>query len=162
VFYSGNYNQMTDFNKPSTIALSCPKGISAYLEAEVKALGFRPEETRETGLELKGSLTDCIRLNLNLRTAHRVHYLLGETRADTPDQLYGWLKGFSWEKIIPKAGYVAVTSRVNHHTIKNTQFANLKVKDAIVDRIREKTGSRPAGNRKCILSILCAGRARLP
>ncbi|MCH8556605.1 MAG: methyltransferase [Balneolia bacterium] len=134
---------MGDFSKPSTISISCPKQLAPYLKSEAEALGFSPDSMRETGIDITGSLNDCIRLNLELRTAHRIHYLLDETKASDPDQLYKWLMTIPWEDWIPANGYVAVTSRVNHPTITNTQYANLKVKDAIVDRMREKTGRRP-------------------
>ncbi|MCH8486541.1 MAG: class I SAM-dependent RNA methyltransferase [Candidatus Cyclonatronum sp.] len=134
---------MSLFQKESVITLSCPRKLAPYLKTETEALNFKTLAFRETGLDVRGTLNDCIRLNLQLRTSHRVHYLLSETKADTPDALYQWLTGLPWESWIPRNGYVAVTSRVSHPTITNTQFANLKVKDAVVDRIRAKTGLRP-------------------
>ncbi len=134
---------MSLFRKESVITLSCPRKLAPYLRKETEALGFRTTDFRETGLDVRGTLNDCIRLNLQLRTAHRVHYLIAETKADTPDALYTWLAGLAWEDWVPANGYIAVTSRVNHPTITNTQFANLKVKDAVVDRIRAKKGVRP-------------------
>jgi putative N6-adenine-specific DNA methylase len=54
------------------------------------------------------------------------------------------LRHLSWENILPDGGYFSVTSNVHNDTINNSMFANLRVKDAIVDRIREKTGVRPS------------------
>lgn len=134
---------MADFQAISTISISCPKQLAPYLKTEVEALGFAPESMRETGLDVRGSLEDCLTLNLCLRTAHRVHFLISEAKIDTPDALYAWLKALPWEDWIPPKSYFSVTSRVEHPTINNTQFANLRCKDAIVDRFREVDGTRP-------------------
>lgn len=134
---------MADFQKLSTISVSCPKELAPYLKTEVEALGYTPGQVRSTGLDLQGSLEDCIRLNLSLRTGHRVHFLIAEEKADTPDELYAWLNALPWEEWIPAGSYFSVTSRVEHPTINNTQFANLRCKDAIVDRFRQVNGSRP-------------------
>jgi len=127
-----------------TIALSCPAGLAPCLQREVEALGYRTTSVRDTGVELTGSLQDCIRLNFWLRTAHRVHYLVAESsRIHNPEALYRWVRKQPWEEYIPSDGYFCVTSRIDHPTIRNTQFANVRVKDAVVDRMRETTGERP-------------------
>ncbi len=135
---------MADFHKIGTLSISCPKGFLPWLKEEVVQLGYNPLHTRDTGLDLKGSLNDAIRLNFWLRTAHRVHFLIDETEsAGNPELLYEWISGLPWEEYIPDDGYLSVTSRISHPSVENTQFANLKVKDAVVDRIRQMTGTRP-------------------
>lgn len=104
---------------------------------------FSPVRTFLTGVELEGSLNDCIRLNLNLRCASQVLYSLKSFRANHPDHIYRELSNIPWESIISSAGYFSVTSTVDHPSINNNLFVNVKVKDAIVDRMREKTGRRP-------------------
>ena len=49
----------------------------------------------------------------------------------------------AWEDLIPIDGYFSVTSNVHNETITTPLFANVKVKDAIVDRIKDKKGVRP-------------------
>jgi putative N6-adenine-specific DNA methylase len=131
------------FTTPSRIIITCNKRLSVYLEKEVVELGFKTVRTFATGVELQGTINDCIRLNLNLRCASQVLYSLREFKANTPDDIYRNLSHIAWEKIIATDGYFSVTSNVDNPTIKNTLFANVKVKDAIVDRMRNKTGSRP-------------------
>ncbi len=134
---------MADFNKKSTVSITCPLGLSPFLEKEVQDLGFKPKTTRKTGVEIDASLNDCMLLNFWLRTAHRVHYLLAEKTITGPAELGSWLKKLPWEEWISDDGYFTVTSRIDHATIDNDQFANLVVKDAVVDRIRFKSGDRP-------------------
>lgn len=146
---------MADFSKKSTLSISCPRGIPPYLQEELRQFGYRPVTLRPTGLEIKGSLNDCIKLNFWLRTAHRVHYLIDENHSvKDPKSLYSWLHSLPWETYIPSDGYLSVTSRIDHPSIDNTQFANLKVKDAIVDRIRSAKGERPDSGSDLDQSVL--------
>ena len=135
---------MNLFTTPSNIIITCHKRIASYLEAEVKALGFAIDETFITGIKLQGTINDCIKLNLNLRCASQVLYSLKQFTAHDGDDIYNALKNFQWENILPDPGYFSVTSNVNNPTINNSMFANLRVKDAIVDRIRDKRGTRPS------------------
>ena len=81
--------------------------------------------------------------DLNLRCASQVLFSVKEFTAFNADALYKTLLDFEWENIIPAEGYFSITSNVDNETITNNLFANVKVKDAIVDRFREKTGQRP-------------------
>ncbi len=135
---------MADFSANSTISITCPRGLPPFLQSELTKLGYRPVNIRSTGMEIQGSLNDCIRLNFWLRTAHRVHYLVNENRqVKDPESLYSWLTSLPWDQYVSPDGYVSVTSRIDHPSIDNTQYANLMVKDAIVDQIRTATGRRP-------------------
>jgi len=134
---------MPDFKLVSRIIITCSNRLSNYLQAEITELGFKPERVFKTGVELKGSLQDCICLNLNLRCASQVLFSLKEFTANNADDLYKTLIDFSWEDVIAEDGYFSISSNVSNDTINNTLFANVKVKDAIVDRFRNKTGGRP-------------------
>lgn len=134
---------MADFQRQGTISITCPNRLTPFLKKEVETLGFPVIKTRSAGLETKGSLSDTMRLNLVLRTAHRIHFLLGEFKARNADEMYGKVNGLPWEEYIEPNGYVSVTSFIDNPSIKNTQFANLTCKDAIVDRMRRETGMRP-------------------
>ena len=134
---------MNVFTTTSRIIITCNKRLAPYLEKEVIELGFEPLQVFSTGLELRGTAADCVRLNLNLRTASQVHYALKDFRADSPQDIYKQVYAFPWEDLLPKNGYFSVTSNVDHFTVNNSLFINVKVKDAIVDRMRSKVGERP-------------------
>lgn len=134
---------MLSFNKPSRIIVTCNKRLAPYLQMEISQLGFKIARSFVTGVELNGTLNDCIRLNLNLRCASQVLYSLKSFTCNNPQQLYDTLLQIQWETLFVKDGYFSVTSTVDHPTINNSLFANVKVKDAIVDRFREKTNERP-------------------
>lgn len=135
--------RMADFSAPGTISITCPKRMTSSLREELTELGFPVLKERLAGVETRGSLYDCMKLNLLLRTAHRVHYLLGTFSAPNATELHKKLISIPWENYIDPNGYLSITSFIKNKTITNTQFANLKVKDAIVDQIRAKKGSRP-------------------
>ncbi|RZL98270.1 MAG: class I SAM-dependent RNA methyltransferase, partial [Pedobacter sp.] len=67
------------------IIITCSNRLSPCLEQEVAELGFKPVRVFKTGVELEGTLKDCIRLNLNLRCASQVLFSLNEFRAFNAD-----------------------------------------------------------------------------
>jgi len=134
---------MLSFTQSSRIIITCNKRLAPYLQQEVEDLSFFPERTFQTGIELQGSVNDCIKFNLNLRCGSQVLYSLKEFKANDADKLYMNLVNYPWENILDKDGYFTVTSNVNNPTINNELFVNVKVKDAIVDRMRKQTGKRP-------------------
>jgi 23S rRNA G2445 N2-methylase RlmL len=134
---------MNIFTTPSRIIITCNKRLSPYLQQEVIELGFTPERTFSTGIELSGTLNDCIRLNLSIRCASQVLYSLKQFKANSPEEVYETLLLFPWEDIMESDGYLSVTSTVDHFTVNNNLFVNVKVKDAIADRMRRETSRRP-------------------
>ncbi|MFC4263814.1 class I SAM-dependent RNA methyltransferase [Ferruginibacter yonginensis] len=134
---------MQIFNITSRIIVTCSNRLSIYLEKEITALGYTPVRVFKTGVELQGNMQDCIRLNAHLRCASQVLFSINEFKAFNADDLYKTLVTMEWETIIPADGYFSISSNVSNETITNNLFANVKVKDAIADRFREKTGSRP-------------------
>ncbi|MDQ0636587.1 23S rRNA G2445 N2-methylase RlmL [Pedobacter sp. W3I1] len=134
---------MQVFHNKSKVIITCNKRLSPYLQDEVTALGYTIERSFATGVELNITLTECIKLNLNLRCASQILYAIKSFKAITPDDLYNEIAAIEWEELIDFSGYFSVTSNVDNPNITTPLFANLKVKDAIVDRMKEKKGIRP-------------------
>ncbi|MHB8910479.1 MAG: THUMP domain-containing class I SAM-dependent RNA methyltransferase [Syntrophales bacterium] len=128
------------------ILITCPKGIVPWLAGEVSALGFPVLAVGEAAVETEGTLADTMRLNLHLRTGHRVLWRIAAFRTDNPEGLYRGVREIPWEKLLHERGehaYLSVTSTADTPTITDTRFVNVKTKDAIVDRIAESCGMRP-------------------
>ena len=129
--------------KKSRLLITCAKGITPFLKEELLRLGFPVLSETVAGVATEGTLDDTLRLNLLLRTAHRVLFLIRDFIARDADELYRAMSEIPWEEYISEDGYVCVTSSVDNPGIRDTRFANVKCKDAIVDRIRKKRGKRP-------------------
>ena len=136
-----------DIQERRDILVTCGPGLKDYLQAEIEALGFEITSTREGTVLTRGSFIDCMKLNFCLRTAYNVLYLLRHFRCGSTEALYKQISTVPWEKIIDPKEHLCVLSRVDTHTVNNSMYPNLKVKDAIVDRINRKTGSRPDSGR---------------
>jgi 23S rRNA G2445 N2-methylase RlmL len=123
--------------------ITTPQGLEKLLAAEVKALSMPVTWAGTSGIKTTGTFYDAMKLNLYLRTGHRVLFQLDSFACRNPDDLYARAVAFPWETIIPADGYVSVASNVVNASIRDTRFPNLRCKDAIVDRIYRKKGRRP-------------------
>jgi len=131
------------FKTTSRIVITCSYRLAPYLQQEVEALGYRPTAVFKTGVHITGTMLDCIRLNLNLRCASQVLFSLQRFKAANAQDIYDTLLNFAWEDILDEQGYFSVTSNVQNATIDNSLYVNVRVKDAIADRFRNRTGQRP-------------------
>ena len=129
--------------KKSRILITCAKGITPFLKEELLHLGFPVRSETIAGIATEGTLDDTLRLNLLLRTAHRVLFLVSDFTSRDDNELYREMSEIAWEEYISEDGYLCVTSSVDNPGIRDARYANVKCKDAIVDRIRKKHGKRP-------------------
>ena len=134
---------MSIYNIKSPVTITCHKRLAPYVEQEVKELGFTIEDAFVTGVRINASINECIRLNLSLRCASQVLYSIKSFKAENADDVYNEVTSYPWEELLVEDGYFSITSNVFNDTINNNMFANLRVKDAIVDRMLNKTGKRP-------------------
>ena len=125
------------------IALACARGLASYARREVRALGLDVASDDESAVETEGTLRDAMRLNLWLRTAHRVLLPVARAEAKTLDHLYAHASAVPWEEWLPADGFFTVHGAVRNDTIRDTRLPMLRVKDAIADRLRGVHGRRP-------------------
>lgn len=131
---------------PTTLAITCGKGIVPYLEQELKDLGYEILGSNETmvGIRAKHSCRDILRLNLSLRTAQRVLWpFVQDTRCRNLEDLYQLAYYAPWEQILEVDEPFFVTNVTKNDTVSDTRMPTLRLKDAIVDRMRAKCGRRP-------------------
>ena len=113
------------------------------MKQEILALGLPVHEESEAAVETEGTMEEAMLLNLSLRTGQRVLLLLHEGQAKTPGDIYDGTINLPWEDILHVDGYVCITSSVDTPEIRDPRYANVKVKDAIVDRLRNLFRRRP-------------------
>ncbi|MEX2591252.1 MAG: class I SAM-dependent RNA methyltransferase [Anditalea sp.] len=134
---------MNDFNQKGKVVVTCKDRFAPYLEQEIIALGFEPEFTFRTRVELNASLNECIYLNMHLRTASHVLFEIKSFYLRHADDIYRRIKALPWEEYFTNSTYFSVSSHVDNDSVDNPLFVNVRVKDAIVDRFRDNTGERP-------------------
>lgn len=125
-------------------AATCPKGVEPLLAAELRSLGA--SEVRETraAVTFTGPLEAGYRACLWSRLASRMLLNLAEFPAATAEDLYAGVAAVSWEDHVAADGTLAVDVVGTTSGLTHTRFAAQKTKDAIVDRLRERTGNRPS------------------
>ena len=134
---------MTLWTEKRRILITCARGTAGFLAGEIQALQRPVLAVLETAVETEGTLADTVGLNLSLRTAQRILYLFDAFAAGQAQDLYRRLVRLPWETILAADGYLSVTSSVRTDAVNDTRFVNVKTKDAIVDRIRDRAGRRP-------------------
>ena len=131
----------TDSSYP--IILSCAKCLAPWVKREVCELGYTPIDEAENIVVVEGSMRDVLKLNLRIRTAHRVLVPLLRVRCRHIRELYNHVASIDWENLIDADGYFSVSSIVHNDTVRDTRLPSLVTKDAIADRMRDRCGTRP-------------------
>jgi 23S rRNA G2445 N2-methylase RlmL len=134
---------MLDRTKKAPITVTAPKGLPRCTAKEIRDLGYPIRSVSSSGVHTFGDIRDCMRMVLHLRTAHHVLYRLSRFTCRNADELYRAAGKLPWEEIIPADGYLSVVSHVVNPTIRDARYANVRCKDAIVDRIMARKGRRP-------------------
>lgn len=121
-----------------------PRGMESLLAEELGKLGADDIIIATAGVSFTGSLETAYRVCLWSRLANRVLLSLTSFQARTPEELYAGIQAIDWDGHLDPAGTLAVDVNIARSRIKHTHFAALKVKDAIVDQMRERHGMRPS------------------
>ncbi len=131
-----------------TFVVICPVGLEDALRRELQAWGLAGVEQVRSGVRVRGSLADAYRACLFSRVATRVLVQIGAVAAGDPDALYAASRDVPWEEHLAPERTFAVTCTRTRAAIADGRFAALRVKDAIVDRMRERVGRRPDVDRR--------------
>jgi putative N6-adenine-specific DNA methylase len=107
------------------------------------ALGLRRVRGDRGGVGFEGDLAAGMRACLHARTAMRVLLELGRFPAPEKEALYEGARAIPWEDWLTSRTTLAVEASVSSSTITHSGYAALKVKDAVVDRLRDRLGARP-------------------
>jgi 23S rRNA (guanine2445-N2)-methyltransferase / 23S rRNA (guanine2069-N7)-methyltransferase len=133
-------------NKGALFVTAAP-GTADLLAAELQALGVADAREAFGGVEGSATLGEAYRACLWSRVGLRVLWQVAETPASSADELYEGIRGVDWSAHMGESDTLAVDFSGSVTGIDNSQFGALRVKDAIVDRFREKTGERPSVDR---------------
>ncbi len=149
------------------------RGIEPVTAAELEQLGARNVRPVPGGVHFEGDMRLLYRASLWLRTASRILRPLRDFAAQTPEMLYSQTRRVRWEDFLDPTKTLAVHATIEGAAgraekaksgppgrrgkppgrfgarkpappgIHHSMFAALKIKDAIVDRLRREQGARP-------------------
>ena len=126
--------------------LPCAAGVESYLAQEVQSIcGITTDDLRvlRAGVMVRGNWRNVLLLNLHSRLAQRVLVEVAYAPYRQEQDLYATASAVAWEQWFrPKQSFkIEITAQ--HSPLKSLNFAALKIKDAVADRFRERTGVRP-------------------
>lgn len=119
------------------------QGLENILAGELTELGANNIQVGRRMVSFTGDKALMYRANFALRTAIRILKPIKHFHAQTADQVYDAVKSIDWSLYLNNETSFAVDSVVFSQEFRHSKFVAYKVKDAIVDYFREKTGQRP-------------------
>jgi putative N6-adenine-specific DNA methylase len=119
-------------------------GLENVLAREIDKLGGSNVQIGQRAVHFDGNLEMIYKSNYFLRTALRVLKEIDNFHFRDVDQFYLKCKQIKWDNYLSvEQSFVINSTVINSTDFKNTMFASLKVKDAVADYFRQKTGNRP-------------------
>jgi putative N6-adenine-specific DNA methylase len=158
--------------KKFIITVKTLEGLEEILASEINGIGGENIQIGKRVVYFEGDLAMVYRANYRLRTALRVFRQIDTFSFKDIDDFYIKCIKVKWDSYLNLNQTFAIQSTVFHSvTFKNSMYASLKVKDAVVDRFRQRTGDRPnidtkqpdiifhvhVNNEQCTLSIDSSG-----
>lgn len=134
-----DYSKSGDFE----IKVTTFFGLEEVLEKELHQLGGKDIVPFKRGVAVVGDLGFLYKINLCLHTALKVIIPIVKFEANNEQELYDNIKLIEWERFISNTDTIMIEGVTNSEIFTHSLFVSQKVKDGIVDRFREKTGSRP-------------------
>ena len=130
---------------PLPLFLPCAAGVESFLDEEVRRLlpEADPRQVRG-GVALDGESRDVMRLNLESRLAQRVLIEVAEGDYRDENDLYALAHGVDWSDWMTPQQTLRVDTTAQRSPLRSLNFAALRVKDGVCDRMREGHGERPS------------------
>ena len=119
------------------------QGLETVLATELIELGANNIQIGRRMVSFTGDKELLYRANFQLRTAVKVLKPIKHFRATSADEVYNAVQEIDWTTYLTPETTFAVDSVVFSQEFRHSKFVAYKVKDAIVDQLRERTGTRP-------------------
>ena len=122
---------------------SVPRGLANLLAKEMTGFGATDVRERTTGATFSGTLETAYRACLESRLANRVFLEIARFEAASAEGFYAGAREVDWSQHLGPGATLACDFSGEHPQITHTHFGALKLKDAIVDALRDLSGQRP-------------------
>lgn len=120
------------------------QGLEEVLAKELTELGASNIEIGRRMVAFTGDKEMMYKANFCLRTAIRILKPIKHFKANNADEVYDAIKSIAWEEYLDNKKSFSVDAVVFSNEFRHSKFVAYKVKDAIVDYFRDKTGERPS------------------
>jgi putative N6-adenine-specific DNA methylase len=125
----------------------CPRGLEGALSDELVAVGAQSLRAEAGGVAFKGSLATAYAANLHSRIASRILWQVGRRGYLSEQHLYDATQEVRWQDLMSPQQTLRVDVTASRSPLQSLEFAMLRIKDGIVDRLRDLTGARPSIDR---------------
>ena len=120
------------------------QGLEEILAEELTTLGANDIQIGRRMVSFTGDKRMMYKANFCLRTAIRILKPIKNFTAKDADEVYNQIQAIPWEEYLDVNKTFAIDAVVFSEEFRHSKFVSYKVKDAIVDYFREKTGKRPS------------------
>ncbi len=122
---------------------TCPRHLESLLLAELSALGADTLRETVAGVYFEGDLALVYRVCLWSRLANKILLPLSKFVVTQADHVYDAARQIDWQAHVRPTGSLIVDFTGTDEQVRHTQFGAQRVKDGIVDCLRDTTGERP-------------------
>jgi len=126
-----------------TVFAPCPQGLEQVLVKECQTLGFTDAHAARAGCQFTTDWHGVLRANLYSRLATRILVRLAQAPATNEDAIFALAYDTPWENWFGPQQRLRVDTSAIRSPMRSLQFCNLRVKDGICDRLRDREGARP-------------------
>lgn len=124
--------------------VTCARGTEGALRRELVVQRIHAPRGATGGVSFDGTLEDGMKVCLWSRVAMRVLLEVGSFPAFDADTLYAGARAADLHRFFSSKTTLAVTATTHENPeLHHSGFAALKVKDAVVDALRDRMGHRP-------------------
>lgn len=125
------------------LVATCMQNLEDELEQELLDLGAEQIDKQKRAIRFVADLELLYKANIWLRTAIKVLKPMFHFKAENTDDLYASAMEIEWENVFSKDKTFSIDFSVHSENFTHSQFAALRLKDAIVDRFRKQGIDRP-------------------
>ena len=126
----------------------CPRGLEPMLADELGRLGAAEVAATDGGVAFRGELALAYRTNLESRLASRVLWRVGGGPYRNDRDLYALVHAIEWHRLFLPSRTLRVDVTATRSPLTSLEFATLRIKDAVCDRMRAERGARPSVDKR--------------
>ncbi len=121
----------------------CPHGLEEALSLELQALGYEAVRAGRAGCHFQADWAGVLRANLYSRLATRILVQVAQADVHDEDDILALARDTEWERWFGPEQSLRVDTSAIRSPMRSLQYCNLRAKDGICDRLREREGARP-------------------